>query len=153
MKFRINVTVLLWTLFTSLLVGSHERASAQTDDRDAWLRTHAHSLNLESEDFSDLEFLRPLLQGKRVVQLGENTHGVREYSVLKARIVEYLHRELSLLAEHLPNVRMASERFATIWGGASLLSMLLECFKELLSFEDWKWDFVLNLSESDFPVK
>lgn len=25
--------------------------------------------------------------------------------------------------------------------------------KELLELKDWKWDFVLNLSESDFPVK
>lgn len=24
---------------------------------------------------------------------------------------------------------------------------------ELLNFTDWHWDFVLNLSESDFPVK
>lgn len=30
--------------------------------------------------------------------------------------------------------------------------MLLNSMKDLLSF-DWKWDFVINLSESDFPVK
>lgn len=47
---------------------------------------------------------------------------------------------------------MARKRFATIWGGASLLSMLLSSMKELLKL-GWEWDFVLNLSESDYPVK
>lgn len=30
--------------------------------------------------------------------------------------------------------------------------MLLSCMNELLEM-DWQWDFVLNLSESDFPIK
>ncbi len=67
-----------------------EKADAQT----AWLRTHAHRLALEGENFDDLDFLRPLLRGKRIVQLGENTHGVREYNRIKARLVQYLHQEL-----------------------------------------------------------
>jgi len=66
---------------------------------------------------------------------------------------DYLYRELSVIADKLPNVRMATRRFSTIWGGASLLSMLLACMQELLSFEDWKWDYFLNLSESDYPIK
>lgn len=47
---------------------------------------------------------------------------------------------------------MTRKRYATIWGGASLLEMLLSSMKELLSF-NWQWDFVINLSESDYPVK
>ena len=31
--------------------------------------------------------------------------------------------------------------------------MLVSCMSELLAMDDWKWDFVLNLSESDYPVK
>ncbi len=66
---------------------------------------------------------------------------------------DFLFRELAKL-EALPNVRMMrTRRFATIWGGASLLQMLLHCIKELLSMSNWHWDFVLNLSESDYPVK
>ncbi|CAG9819354.1 unnamed protein product [Phaedon cochleariae] len=65
---------------------------------------------------------------------------------------DYLFREL-LPLEKLPNVRLTRKRFATIWGGASLLEMLRSCMWELLNKEDWKWDFVINLSESDFPVK
>lgn len=33
-----------------------------------------------------------------------------------------------------------------------MLTMLLSCMSELLEM-DWQWDFVLNLSESDFPIK
>ena len=53
-----------------------------------------HSIALQAEGFDDLEFLRPLLEGKRVVQLGENAHGTREYNLIKARIVRFLHEEL-----------------------------------------------------------
>lgn len=31
--------------------------------------------------------------------------------------------------------------------------MLLSCMKELLGIADWHWDLVINLSESDFPLK
>ncbi|KAJ8925077.1 hypothetical protein NQ315_001249 [Exocentrus adspersus] len=66
---------------------------------------------------------------------------------------DYLYRELLVLEKQLPNVRLTRRRFATIWGGASLLEMLRSCMWELLNIGEWRWDFVLNLSESDFPVK
>ena len=67
---------------------------------------------------------------------------------------EFMYRELEKLADKLPNLRMVKTRFSTIWGGASLLVMLLSAMQELLDMHDWPdWDFVLNLSESDYPVK
>ena len=48
---------------------------------------------------------------------------------------------------------VSPNRFSTIWGGATLLQMLLTNFGNLLSKSDWQWDYVLNLSESDFPLK
>ena len=50
--------------------------------------------SLFSDDYSDLAFLKPLLEGRRVVQLGESGHGVAEFNWLKVRLVKYLHREL-----------------------------------------------------------
>jgi erythromycin esterase len=47
-----------------------------------------------SEDYSDLEFLKPLLKDKTVVSLGENFHRVAEYSSMKTRLIKYLHEEL-----------------------------------------------------------
>ncbi|XP_071441320.1 xylosyltransferase oxt [Hetaerina americana] len=50
------------------------------------------------------------------------------------------------------NIRLSRKRFSTIWGGASLLRTLLESMRQLL-VSPWPWDYVVNLSESDFPVK
>ena len=59
-----------------------------------------------------------------------------------------------MLESQFPHsIYVMPKRFATIWGGASLLSMLIECFTTLLTKTDWQWDFVLNLSESDYPLK
>ena len=58
-------------------------------------RAAAHPIrSLWSDDFSDLAFLKPLLAGKRVVQLGESAHGVAEFNWMKVRLVKFLHREM-----------------------------------------------------------
>ena len=54
----------------------------------------AHSISLNGHDDSDLQFLRALIADRRVVQLGEGGHGVAEFNRVKARLVEFLHREL-----------------------------------------------------------
>ena len=67
---------------------------------------------------------------------------------------DYLYREMKTLEAEFPkNIYVTPNRWATIWGGASLLSMLTDCFRSLLRKTDWEWDFVLNLSESDYPLK
>ncbi|WP_052759395.1 erythromycin esterase family protein [Paenibacillus sp. DMB20] len=52
----------------------------------------------KSEDrfqhFADLAFLKPLLQDKRIVSLGEASHGASEYNSVKVRLIQYLHEEL-----------------------------------------------------------
>ena len=65
---------------------------------------------------------------------------------------DFMFREL-LALEKYPNIRLVRDRLATIWGGASLLQMLVHCMAELQKLSDWHWDYVLNLSESDYPVK
>ena len=60
-----------------------------------------------------------------------------------------MHRELGAIAERFPaNVRMVRNRRPGIWGGISVLEMLVASMEELLEMRDWEWDFVLNLSES-----
>lgn len=41
----------------------------------------------------------------------------------------------------------------TIWGGASLLKAYLHSMQDLLAMLDWKWDFFINLSATDFPTR
>lgn len=70
---------------------------AQADtDAAAWVSSEAkviRSLTVD-DDFSDLAFLQDLLVDKRMVQLGESTHGAREFSQAKLRLIKYLHEEL-----------------------------------------------------------
>lgn len=50
--------------------------------------------SLYSDDFSDLQFLKPLLAGKRLVQLGESSHGVGEFDLAKVRLIKFLHQQM-----------------------------------------------------------
>ncbi|XP_056609958.1 xylosyltransferase 1 [Triplophysa dalaica] len=65
----------------------------------------------------------------------------------------YLHRQMVALADQYPNVRVTPWRMSTIWGGASLLTMYLQCMKDLLAMRDWPWDFFINLSAADYPIR
>jgi erythromycin esterase len=50
--------------------------------------------SLFSDDFADLQFLKPLLARRRLVLLGESSHGVAEFNWMKSRLVRFLHREM-----------------------------------------------------------
>ena len=73
----------------------------------------------------------------------------------KTQRQDYLFRELMKLEASFENVRLSRNRYATIWGGASLLKVLLNSMHDLLTMSGWSsaWDYVINLSESDFPIK
>lgn len=60
-----------------------------------WLKENSHPFqSITDENFSDLEFLIPLLENRRIVQLGENSHVTSEYSTAKVRLIKFLHEEL-----------------------------------------------------------
>ncbi|XP_066603549.1 xylosyltransferase oxt isoform X2 [Prorops nasuta] len=70
---------------------------------------------------------------------------------------DYLYREMLELEKSCGtnNIKVARGeglRHASIWGGASLLTTLLKSAQQMLEY-DLNWDFLINLSESDFPVK
>jgi erythromycin esterase len=80
---------------------------------DAGARHHAIR-SLFSDDFSDLQFLKPLLKDKRIVQLGESSHGVAEYNWLKVRLAKFLHKEMGFdvlaFESSLPECEYANRR-------------------------------------------
>ncbi|WP_214483179.1 erythromycin esterase family protein [Bacillus sp. SM2101] len=51
-------------------------------------------IELESDDYGDLNFLKDVLKDKRIVMLGESSHTVAEYNLIKSRLIKYLHEEL-----------------------------------------------------------
>ncbi|XP_049760345.1 xylosyltransferase 1 [Elephas maximus indicus] len=65
----------------------------------------------------------------------------------------YLHRQVLQFARQYANVRVTPWRMATIWGGASLLSTYLQSMRDLLEMTDWPWDFFINLSAADYPIR
>ena len=100
----------------------------------------AHPVSIESDDFRDLAFLKPLLEGVRVVQLGENTHGAREYNQVKARLVQYLHQELGYtvlaIESDVYQCYIANQMIAT----AAPRSTLFNC-----AYGVWHTEAVLDL--------
>jgi erythromycin esterase len=60
-----------------------------------WIKNNTQELSLtDTVNFHDLSFLNKLLKDKRVVFLGENSHGVAEYTLLKSRMIRYMHDSL-----------------------------------------------------------
>ena len=51
-----------------------------------------------------------------------------------------------------PNIKVANERFRTFWASNTILYVLLATFRQILQL-GWDFDYVVNISESDFPVK
>ncbi len=61
-----------------------------------WVRANHHPIrSLLTDEFDDLHFLKPILEGKRIVQLGESGHGMAEFNMAKVRLIKFLHQELS----------------------------------------------------------
>lgn len=113
----------------------------------AWIGERAVPLQTTDPDaaFSDLEPLRELVDGARVVALGEATHGTREFLELKHRIFRFLVREMGfdtfVLEASWPEARLVD---AWIAGGEGdsriLMSRLYRWFlntRENLELARW----------------
>ena len=63
-----------------------------------WLMTNAISLSdvRPGGGFSDLQPLKKVFRGVRVIGLGEATHGTHEFFVVKHRLLEFLVKELNV---------------------------------------------------------
>jgi erythromycin esterase len=89
------------TVFASAFCMASLPGAAQPTDRVDpivdWLRSRATPIaHVEPRaDLSDLQFLKPVLGGARMVGLGEATHGTREIFQFKHRLVQFLVTELS----------------------------------------------------------
>ena len=74
-----------------------DRGPDVDQDWSDWIKANHHplrSLDDDDTDYEDLQFLKPLLAGRRLVQLGENGHGVGEFSRAKVRLIKFLHEEM-----------------------------------------------------------
>ncbi len=85
-------------VLASVLAAGSLAMHAQDSGWIAWLREHHHALRPQSagaaDDFADLQFLKPVLEGRRIVQIGESHHSVAEYGAVKTRLIKFLHQEM-----------------------------------------------------------
>src|SRR5262249_37538436 len=61
-----------------------------------WIRSHAirPTTPEAGHGFADLQRLKPVIGGARIVSLGEATHGSREFFQLKHRMLEFLATQM-----------------------------------------------------------
>ncbi|CAJ0956981.1 unnamed protein product, partial [Mesorhabditis belari] len=65
----------------------------------------------------------------------------------------YMLSKMRDLAARLANLYVEPEGRSTIWGGASLLDMITDAIRTTINIPNFSsWDYLVNLSESDFPV-
>ena len=70
----------------------------------------------------------------------------------------FLHHEIKTLIKQLnrTNFRISPWSMEPSWGSSKRLKMFLQVMKDLIDLKssgEWNWDFMINLSESDFPIK
>lgn len=83
-----NRIVFCALLVSFLLWGKLSKAQVDT-----CLQSQAVSIQLTSKDFSDLQHLKELVKDKKMVLLGESSHGIGEFYALKSRLVQFLYQE------------------------------------------------------------
>jgi len=67
------------------------------ETRIAYLKKHAipvRSIDAEDGNFADLEPLREVIGSRRVVMLGESTHGDGATFAAKSRLIKFLHERM-----------------------------------------------------------
>ncbi|CAF0828601.1 unnamed protein product [Didymodactylos carnosus] len=65
----------------------------------------------------------------------------------------YIYRELTYLTQSYSNIKLQYNRYPTTWGSSTLLDAHLDAFRQLFNDLKWSWNFIINLSETDFPLK
>ena len=86
-----NLHILGLLFFLSALTATGQNSA----EWDKWIKTNSYGLSLsDTTNYQDLAFLKEVLKDKRIVFLGENSHGVSEFTTLKSRTVRFLHDSL-----------------------------------------------------------
>lgn len=71
-----------------------QAATGQTGSIENYISQNAKEISNAVPGFKGLEFLDTLLENKRIVLLGESSHGTEEYAQTKLALIQYLHEKL-----------------------------------------------------------
>lgn len=92
---------------------------------------------------------KPVRQVKRLLRNIYRPH--HYYYIHVDEKSEYMYEQLKYLAT-FQNIKFFNTRYTSFWGSNTILYMLLRGIREILEME-WNFDYVMNISESDFPVR
>jgi erythromycin esterase len=78
------------------LAGLGYHVHAQDTAAINYMRAHAVRIHIDpdSTNFKDLSPLKTILNGKRIIGMGEATHGTHEFFAMKHRMLEFLVKEM-----------------------------------------------------------
>ncbi|KEK23417.1 erythromycin esterase family protein [Bacillus gaemokensis] len=94
-KWKKGLVTTLFALTTFSTMASAEELPADQQKWQKWVSENAVKLQEPTASSNDdLSFLKQTLQDKRIVLLGESTHGSTEMNQLKVRMIKYLHEEM-----------------------------------------------------------
>lgn len=121
-----------------------------------WIQSNAFPIRsiTYAEDFSDLAFLKGKIGDKSIVQLGESSHGTREFNHVKTRLIKFLHQEMGFEV-----VAIESGFFDGYFVDARRDSLSADAARQFL-FSVWSTDEVFELfryvketQSSDRPLR
>lgn len=91
-------------------------ACAQPASETEWLDENTHELKIENG--YNFEAVKEAIGDKRIVAIGESTHGLGSYYTLKSELVKYLHKEMGFdvlaMEGGLGDIELAYEDIDTI---------------------------------------
>ena len=87
-----NLRQVIFFLFSFVSVMQGQTAK---NEQIKFFKENSHAIKVTgNSDYSDLKILDKTVKGKRIVLLGEFTHGSKEINLIKNRIIAYLHQKL-----------------------------------------------------------
>ena len=74
----------------------NQNAPSVKESWQKWIGKNAVPItSLLDDNYNDLHFLQESIGERSLVQLGESSHGVKEFNLIKVRIIKYLHEEMA----------------------------------------------------------
>ena len=109
---------------------------------DEWIKKNHYTIrSLTSTRDDDLQFLKKVIGSRRLVQLGESGHGVREFNLAKVRLIRFLHEEMGF------DVIAFESGLFECWKANQLASEATHLFLDRCIYGVWSTEEVFELFE------
>ncbi|MCK5003998.1 MAG: erythromycin esterase family protein [Candidatus Aminicenantes bacterium] len=121
-----------------------------------WIKDNSFSIDSVTDEssFEDIQFLKSIIQNRRLVQLGESSHGVMEFNQIKVRLIKFLHEEMGFNV-----IAFESGIFECYYGNQYIESQTPESLMKGSIFGVWQtneviklFDYIINTQKTENPL-